>query len=66
MGYNIHYLKLQETKDSNLKVNIYIFMTGYIYDLKIRIRNLMWREVEKNSFVRGKTVSEEKFTSNKE
>lgn len=33
MGYNIHYLKLQETKDSNLKVNIYIFMTGYIYDL---------------------------------
>lgn len=25
----------------------------------------MWREVEKNSFVRGETVSEEKFTNNK-
>ena len=63
MGYNIHYLKLQD-KGSNPQVNIYILRTGYTDVLKItRIRNYIRKRVGKNSFSEGRnSVNAEKIT----
>lgn len=60
-GYNIHYLKFQETKVPTRRVNIYILRTGYTDDLqRTRIANSVWRRVGKNSFLRGGILSMQK------